>query len=63
MNIVLRIETIAQRACDEKLRQLPDYEYLGIKHNRKIRLLALKKLAKSLDSLYINLSGERLWGK
>ena len=41
--------------------QQPDYEWLQIKHNKKMMLRALKIQAQSLDSLYTNLNGKSLW--
>lgn len=53
----------AEVALAEKKAQLPDFEWMQIKHNKKMKLKSLAILAKSLDSLYTNLTGESPWEK
>lgn len=58
MNPLQKSQRIANLAHNEKQIQMPDYEWMQIKHNKKIALKGLKELANSLNSLYTNLTGE-----
>lgn len=61
MNALERAQKAAERFVKEREIQMPDYEWMRIRHEKKMKLRALAKMAGSLDSLHKNLTGRNPW--